>query len=62
VLMAQTLGKHSQVSEWGAELYVAGRVLYLPLYAVGIPVVRTIVWTAATIGIVMIMLAIYPGM
>ena len=62
VLMANTLGKHTQMSGWGAELYFAARVVYLPLYAFGVPVIRTLVWTAGTIGIVMVMLAIYPGM
>ena len=62
VLIANTLGKHTPVSVWGAQIYFWGRVAYLPLYAAGIPVVRTLVWTASTIGIVMVLLAAYPGM
>jgi uncharacterized MAPEG superfamily protein len=36
---------------WGAELYLAGRILYLPLYAAGVPFLRTIAWAIATFGI-----------
>ena len=34
----------------GAHLYFWGRVVYVPLYAAGIPLVRTIVWMIATTG------------
>jgi uncharacterized MAPEG superfamily protein len=62
VLLAQTLGKHSQISVWGAELYFVSRVAYLFAYALGIPVLRTLIWTASYAGVVMVMLAVYPGM
>jgi uncharacterized MAPEG superfamily protein len=62
VLMAHTLNKHSQISELGAQIYFWARVAYVPLYGAGIPVVRTLVWTVGVAGIVMVMLAIYPGM
>jgi uncharacterized MAPEG superfamily protein len=32
--------------------------VYLPVYAAGIPVVRTIVWTIASLGIAMVLLAL----
>jgi uncharacterized MAPEG superfamily protein len=62
VFIANTLGKHTPMSVWGAQIYFWGRVAYLPLYAFGVPVIRTLVWTASTIGIVMVLLAAYPGM
>jgi uncharacterized MAPEG superfamily protein len=40
----------------GSQIYFYARVLYLPLYVAGIPVVRTLVWTAASLGIVMVLL------
>lgn len=61
VLLAHTLGKHSMLSERGAELYFWGRVVYLPVYAIGIPVLRTLIWVAAFAGIVMVLWTIYPG-
>ena len=39
-------------------LYVVGRAVYAPLYAAGIPMVRSIVWFASLIGLVMILVAL----
>ena len=61
VLMAAALGRHNGQTMLGAELYLAGRIVYLPLYAMGIPVVRTIAWAAATIGIVLILATLFTG-
>ncbi|HET6970385.1 MAG TPA: MAPEG family protein [Phenylobacterium sp.] len=44
---------------WGAWLYVGGRALYVPLYASGIPTVRTVVWAVAMAGLVMVMMALF---
>jgi uncharacterized MAPEG superfamily protein len=46
------------LSEAGALLYLCGRILFLPLYALGIPWTRTLAWNAATAGLVMVMAAI----
>ncbi len=62
VLLANALGKHTALSALGAEIYFAARVAYVLLYAAGIPVVRTLVWTAGYAGIVMVLLAVWPGM
>jgi uncharacterized MAPEG superfamily protein len=58
VLIAHVAGKDSQATMWGAQLYFWGRVVYVPLYAFGVPFVRTLVWIVATIGIVMILVAL----
>lgn len=39
----------------GALLWFGGRVLYLPIYAAGIPVIRTLVFLASLTGIVMML-------
>ena len=44
---------------YGAGLYVAARALYVPLYAMGVPVVRTLVWAASLVGIVMLIVAFF---
>ena len=62
VLVVTTLGKHTQYSQWGAQLYFWARVAYVPAYAIGIPLLRTLIWTAGTVGIALILLAVYPGM
>lgn len=46
------------LSEVGALVYVAGRILFLPLYAAGIPWLRTFSWNFATAGLAMVMVAI----
>lgn len=51
VLACGVLGRHSGLTVWGAELYLTGRILYLPLYAAGVPFLRTIAWAIATFGI-----------
>ncbi|MDZ4375458.1 MAG: MAPEG family protein [Phenylobacterium sp.] len=44
---------------WGASLYVAGRALYAPLYASGVPLARTLVWFVALVGIVLLLVALF---
>jgi uncharacterized MAPEG superfamily protein len=46
-------GKTSQWTALGGWIWLGARAVYLPLYWAGIPVVRTIVWTIALIGLVM---------
>lgn len=58
VLALAVLGRHSSLTVWGSELYFAGRVLYLPLHAAGIPVLRTMAWAIATFGIVLLLSAL----
>jgi uncharacterized MAPEG superfamily protein len=59
VLIADAVNRHGPLAVWGSELYFVARVLYLPIYVAGIPVVRTVVWTAATLGIFMIFVALF---
>jgi uncharacterized MAPEG superfamily protein len=46
-------GKTSQWTALGGWIWLGARAVYLPLYWAGIPVVRTIVWTIALIGLAM---------
>jgi uncharacterized MAPEG superfamily protein len=39
-------------------MYVAGRAIYAPLYAAGVPMLRSVVWFASLIGLVMILVAL----
>ena len=58
VLMADAVNRHGSLAVWGAELYFWGRVVYLPLYAFGVPAVRTVAWSIATLGIGLVLLAL----
>ena len=42
-----------------AGLYVAARALYAPLYASGIPTIRTLVWLVSIVGLVMVLVALF---
>lgn len=44
---------------WGAWLYVVGRAAYAPLYASGVPMVRTLVWAISMAGLLMTMAALF---
>jgi len=61
VLAVVIAGKSSPLSEWGAGLYFVSRVLYLPLYAFGVPLVRSLVWNGAAFGIVLLLVALLRG-
>jgi len=38
----------------GALLWIGARIVYLPLYAAGVPYVRTAAWAVSLVGIVMV--------
>ena len=59
VLAAAAAGKlGSDLTVWGTIMYVAGRAIYAPLYAAGVPMLRSVVWFASLIGLVMILVAL----
>jgi len=55
---ALTVSVAHLTSRWtaiGAILWLVGRIIYLPLYAAGVPYVRTAIWAASLIGIVLVL-------
>jgi uncharacterized MAPEG superfamily protein len=58
VLVAGIANRHSWMTVHGSELYFIARVAYVPLYAFGVRFVRSFVWNAATMGIVLILIAL----
>jgi|ERR1700734_3771686 uncharacterized MAPEG superfamily protein len=58
VLVAQIAGKTNATTALGAQLFFWARVVYLLVYLVGIPWVRTGIWFISVIGLVMIFLQI----
>ena len=59
VIMAHIAGKDGQLTFIGAHLYFFGRLVYLPLYALGTPYVRTLAWLAALAGLVTVLVALF---
>ncbi len=51
VRLADASGGLSQI---GCALYLGGRLAFLPLYAMGIPWIRTFSWNIATLGLVLV--------
>ena len=61
LLGAAFLDRLGWKTEVGASLYVLGRFVYLPLYAAGVPKVRTLVWGVAMIGLLLCWWALMFG-
>jgi uncharacterized MAPEG superfamily protein len=59
VLIAHVADKAGPLTYWGAHLYFFGRLAYVPIYAMGIPYVRSLVWMVAAAGLVMIIAALF---
>jgi uncharacterized MAPEG superfamily protein len=58
ILVANVIDRHSWMTVCGAQLYFWGRVAYVPLYAFGVSLVRSIVWNVATVGIILVLLGL----
>jgi uncharacterized MAPEG superfamily protein len=58
VLIAHVTHKEGTLTSWGAGLFFAGRVVYLPLYALGVPGLRTLSYTIALTGLLMVLAAV----
>lgn len=48
-------------TELGSGLYFTGRLIYLPLYAAGIPKLRTVVWLISMLGLLLVLWAMILG-
>jgi len=55
VLVAHAAGISNATTVLGAQLFFFARVVYLFVYVAGIPWLRTIVWTAGLVGLLMIL-------
>ena len=58
VLAALAAGRHSGLTAGGAALYFWCRLVYVPLYATAIPVLRTLAFVGAVVGIAMLLWAL----
>ncbi|MBB5692534.1 MAPEG family protein [Muricoccus pecuniae] len=59
LLAAHLAGRSGGMTSWGALIYFWARVAYLPLYAAGVPMIRSVVWGAAMVGLVMVLLSLF---
>lgn len=59
VLAVHLAGADGALSKWGVVLYLVGRVTYLPLYAFGVFLVRSLAWNVATAGIFLLLISLF---
>jgi uncharacterized MAPEG superfamily protein len=57
VVMTQLVNVHDWRTVWGSALYLGARIFYLPLYAAGVVLVRSLVWNIAIVGIALLIWA-----
>ena len=58
ILIAHVAGVHTAKTVLGAQLYFWARLAYLPLYAFGVPQVRSLVWLVSLAGLLLIVFAL----
>jgi uncharacterized MAPEG superfamily protein len=51
-------GRTGGAGETGAVMYLAARTLFLPLYVLGVPWLRTVAWTVAAAGLVVMLVGL----
>lgn len=61
-VLAVVLTQHADAhTALGAQLYFWARVAYVPLYAAGIPYIRSLVWLVSMVGVVMVLWPLLAG-
>lgn len=58
VLVAQLAHVHGALTVWGSCLYLGARIVYLPLYAFGVYLLRSLVWNVAALGMFLFLIAL----
>jgi uncharacterized MAPEG superfamily protein len=54
-------GRTSATTALGGWIWLGARVVYLPLYAAGVPVIRTLAWMVSVVGLVMVIWPLLAG-
>ena len=55
VLIVEVAHLNNRWTALGAIIWLVARIAYVPLYALGVPVVRSLAWIAALVGIAMVL-------
>ena len=58
VLIAHVAEREGALTLWGCGLFLVARLVHLPLYAFGVPLVRSLVWLVSIAGLLMAFAAI----
>jgi uncharacterized MAPEG superfamily protein len=55
VLAVVATQRSNAQTAFGAQVYLWARVAYVPVYAAGIPYLRTLIWAASMIGLILVL-------
>jgi uncharacterized MAPEG superfamily protein len=55
VLVVTATARNDAQTALGAQIYLWSRVAYVPVYAAGIPYLRTLIWVASLVGLLMVL-------
>jgi len=55
VLAIVATQRGNELTALGSQIYLWARVAYVPVYAAGIPYLRTLIWAASMIGLIMVL-------
>ena len=61
VLIAHVTDTHSDMTVLGAQMYGLARIAYMPSYWLGIPYIRTVLWTVGLVGTIMVAWPVLTG-
>ena len=59
IVVAHIAGREGALTLWGAALYVIARIVYVPLYAAGVKLWRSVDYSVAMIGLVMVLASLF---
>lgn len=59
VLVTHDSSRETAITALGGQLFFWSRLVYWPVYLVGIPYLRTIVWTVAVTGIALVLVPLF---
>ncbi len=58
LVCAIAVGRDGYLVQTGAQIYFWARLAYLPVYVIGIPYLRSLVWAVALAGLLMVVVAL----
>ncbi len=58
LLIAHVAHRDGALTLWGAWTYLIMRIVYVPLYAFGVPMVRSVAWMLSLLGLALVLIAI----
>ena len=59
VLIAHVTGEDGPLTFWGTQAFFWARLIYIPIYALGVPLIRSVVWLTAMGGLIAVFVALF---